>query len=137
MRVTVDTNVLVRGVVLDDLDQARFAAELLRTAELIAVTLPALCEFVWVLTRGYRCAAREVLGMIRSLLDSAAVRVDRPAVEAGLGPCSKRAATSPDGVIAFDGRRWLGGEVFVSFDPKAVELIASAGGEARLLQTQR
>jgi hypothetical protein len=25
------------------------AAELLRTAELIAVTLPALCEFVWVL----------------------------------------------------------------------------------------
>jgi predicted nucleic-acid-binding protein len=135
LRVNVDTNVLVRGAVLDDSDQARLAAELLRTAELIAVTLPGLCEFVWVLTRGYRCAASEVLGMIRSLLDSATVQVDRPAVEAGLAVL-EAGGDFADGVIAFDGRR-LGGEVFVSFDPKAVELIASAGGEARLLQTQR
>jgi predicted nucleic-acid-binding protein len=135
LRVTVDTSVLVRGAVLDDSDQARWAAELLRTAELIAVTLPALCEFAWVLTRGYRRAAREVLGMIRSLLDSATVQVDRPAVEAGLAVL-EAGGDFADGVIAFDGRR-LGGEVFVSFDRKAVELIASAGGKTTLLQTQR
>lgn len=86
------------------------AAELLRTAELIAVTLPALCEFVWVLTRGYRRAASEVLGMIRSLLDSATVQVDRPAVEAGLAVL-EAGGDFAEGVIAFDGRR-LGGEVF-------------------------
>lgn len=37
-----------------------------------------------------------------------------------------------DGVIAFEGRR-LGGEIFASFDRKAVELVASAGGSAKLL----
>ena len=41
-----------------------------------------------------------------------------------------------DGVIAFDGRR-LGGEVFASFDRKAVELIAVNGGGAELPQTPR
>lgn len=133
MRVTVDTNVLVRGAVLDDPEQARLAAELLRDAELIAVTLPALCEFVWVLTRGYRRAASEVLGMIRSLLDSATVQVDRPAVEAGL-VMLEAGGDFADGVIAFEGRR-LGGSVFTSFDRKAVELIAATGGETKLLQT--
>ena len=31
-----------------------------------------------------------------------------------------------DGVIAYEGR-WLGGEAFVSFDKKAVSLIAAQG----------
>ena len=53
LRVTVDTNVLVRAAVGDDPDQSRLAADVLREAEIIAVTLPTLCEFVWVLARGY------------------------------------------------------------------------------------
>jgi predicted nucleic-acid-binding protein len=36
-----------------------------------------------------------------------------------------------DGVIAFDGRR-LGGEIFVSFDRKVVDLVASQGGDTLL-----
>ena len=37
-----------------------------------------------------------------------------------------------DGVIAFEGN-WLGGEVFISFDRKAVELLEAKGSTARLL----
>jgi len=95
------------------------------------VTLPVLCEFVWVLTRGYRRAASEVLGMIRSLLDSATVQVDRPAVEAGLA-LLEAGGDFADGIIAFEGRR-LGGSLFASFDRKAVELITRTGAEAHLL----
>ena len=53
MKVAVDTNVLVRAVVRDDPAQADVAATILTDAELIAVALPCLCEFVWVLLRVY------------------------------------------------------------------------------------
>ncbi len=53
MKVAVDTNVLVRAVVRDDPAQADVAAAVLTDAELIAVALPCLCEFVWVLLRVY------------------------------------------------------------------------------------
>lgn len=130
MRITADTNILVRAAVLDDLAQAEQAAALLRDAEFIAVTLPALCEFAWVLGRGYRWAALQVFGFIRTLLDSPNVRVDRPAVEAGLAMLAT-GGDFADGVIAFDGRR-LGGDVFASFDRKAVELVAAQGGHTHL-----
>lgn len=61
MRITVDTNILVRVTVVDDPEQASLAAELLRTAELIAIPLSSLCEFVWVTMRAYRRAAAEVI----------------------------------------------------------------------------
>lgn len=51
MRITADTNVLVRAVVGDDPSLAEAAMAALRGAERIAVPLPALCEFVWVLRR--------------------------------------------------------------------------------------
>ena len=53
MKVAVDTNVLVRAVVRDDLAQADVAAAVLTDATLIAVALPCLCEFVWALLRVY------------------------------------------------------------------------------------
>jgi predicted nucleic-acid-binding protein len=37
-----------------------------------------------------------------------------------------------DGVIAYEGR-WLGAEMFVSFDKKAVEALRAQGEQARLL----
>ena len=46
MKVAVDTHVLVRAVVRDDPVQADAAALALTNAELIAVALPCLCEFV-------------------------------------------------------------------------------------------
>ena len=135
MRITVDTNVLVRAAVLDDPEQAQRAAKVLRDAEIIAVTVPALCEFAWVLMRGYRRAAGEVISMIRSLLESAAVRVDRPAIEAGLAMLAA-GGDFADGVIAFEGRR-LGGEVFASFDRTAIRLIAETSGVTHLLSGEQ
>ena len=127
MRITADTNILVRIAVVDDPDQAREALDLVRDAEVVALTLPALCEFVWVVRRGYRRSARDIAEAIRQLAASATVRVDRPAVEAGLAML-EAGGDFADGVIAFEGRR-LGGEVFASFDRKAVELIVAQGGE--------
>ena len=49
MKITADTNVLVRAAVQDDAHQARRAAKVLQEADLVAVPIPVLCEFVWVL----------------------------------------------------------------------------------------
>jgi predicted nucleic-acid-binding protein len=135
LKITADTNVLVRAAVLDDPEQARLAANLLREAEFIVVTLPALCEFAWVLRRGYRWGADAVLGFIKTLIASPTVQVDRPVVEAGLAML-EAGGDFADGVIAFEGRR-LGGEVFASFDRAATELIARSGGEVHLLAADR
>ena len=131
MRITADTNILLRAAVMDDPVQGAVAAEALLAAEAVAVTLPSLCEFVWVLTRGYKKKANGVAAAVRALIESARVLVDRPAAEAGLAVL-ERGGDFADGVIAFDGRR-AGGSVFVSFDKDAVALVEAAGFEARLL----
>ncbi|MBM3578912.1 MAG: type II toxin-antitoxin system VapC family toxin [Alphaproteobacteria bacterium] len=131
MKITADTNVLVRAAVMDDPVQGAVAVKALLDAELVAVPLPSLCEFVWVLTRGYKKNASEVADALRRLIESASVVVDRPAVEAGLAVFEK-GGDFADGVIAFEGRG-AGGRVFASFDKEAVELISATGGEAKLL----
>jgi predicted nucleic-acid-binding protein len=131
MKVAVDTNVLVRAVVLDDPAQASVAAKILAEAELIAVALPCLCEFVWVLRRVYSFQSSDVADAIRALLAAANVEVNRPAVEAGLSVL-EAGGDFADGVIAYEGN-WLGGETFVSFDKNAVALLVAQGQSARLL----
>jgi predicted nucleic-acid-binding protein len=131
VNITADTNVLVRAAVMDEPAQSAAAVAVLLEAELVAVTLAALCEFVWVLARGYKRSAAEVAAGIRKLVESASVAVDRPAVEAGLA-ILERGGDFADGIIAFEGRR-AGGRVFTSFDRDAVALVAAIGGEARLL----
>ncbi|HEX5452316.1 MAG TPA: type II toxin-antitoxin system VapC family toxin [Stellaceae bacterium] len=131
MKITADTNILLRAAIRDEPDQARSAARLLREAETIAVTLVALCEFAWVLRQGYRRTTREVHGMISQLIRSSSVAIDRPAVEAGL-EMLEAGGDFADGVIAFEGRR-LGGSVFASFDRAVIRLVAATGGETRLL----
>jgi predicted nucleic acid-binding protein len=131
LRIIVDTNVLVRLAIIDDPEQTRLAAQVLHQAELIAIPLPVLCEFVWVTRRLYRRPAREVGDAIKALLANPSVHVDRPSVEAGL-VMLEAGGDFADGVIAFTGRQ-LGGAVFASFDRRATELVSAAGGEARLL----
>ena len=131
MRVAVDTNVLVRAVVRDAPAQARVAAQILTDAELIAVALPSLCEFVWVLCRVYDFRPSDAATAIRALLAAANVEVNRLAVEAGLSVL-EAGGDFADGVIAYEGN-WLGGDTFVSFDKKAVALLNAQGQSARLL----
>jgi len=130
VKITVDTNVLVRAVVRDDPKQAKIAAKLLTGADLVAIAVPCLCEFVWVLRRVYGFAAADVSSAIRALLDAANTETNRPAAEAGLA-LLEAGGDFADGVIAFEGQ-WLGGETFVSFDQKAVALLTAQGQSARL-----
>jgi predicted nucleic-acid-binding protein len=131
MKVTADTNVLIRAAVQDDLPQARRAAKILADADLVAVPVPVLCEFVWVLRRGYKKSAADVSDAIRRLMRSANVVMNRTAVEAGLSALDA-GGDFADGVIAYEGE-WLGAEEFVSFDSKAVSLLQAQGSHARLL----
>lgn len=131
MKVTADTNVLVRALVEDDPRQAKIAQNLLLNAELVALPLSSLCELAWVLSRSYRLPADEVAGAIQGLLSAANVVVNRPAAEAGLAMLNA-GGDFADGVIAHEGR-WLGAEAFVSFDKRAVGLLKAHGEAAELL----
>jgi predicted nucleic-acid-binding protein len=131
MKITVDTNVLVRAVVLDDERQARRAAKLLKDAEAIALPLPCLCELVWVLRRVYSFGQPEIASALEALLNAGNVVVNRSAAEAGLA-FLKQGGDFADGLIACEGAL-LGGNTFVSFDKKAVSLMQKQGLQARLL----
>ena len=131
MNITADTNILIRAVVRDDVKQAAAAAKLLKEAEIIAVPLPCLCEFVWVLQRVYDLGRRDIYAALQALLNAGNVVVNRPAADAGLAMLDA-GGDFADGVIAFEGR-WLGGEIFVSFDKKAVALLEKQGQAARML----
>ncbi|WP_428311584.1 type II toxin-antitoxin system VapC family toxin [Hydrocarboniphaga sp.] len=130
MRITVDTNVLIRAVVRDDKKQAAAADKALQSAEVIAVTLPCLCEFVWVLRKVYGISQADIAQAIRTLLSVANVAADRAAAEAGLAVL-EAGGDFADGVIAHDGGR-LGGEAFISFDKQAIKLIQATGLAAKL-----
>src|ERR1700746_2150387 len=131
MKVTADSNVLILAAVQGDLHHARRAAKTLAEADLIAVPVPVLCEFVWVLRRGYKKSAADISDAIRRLMRGANVVMNRPAVEAGLSALDA-GGDFADGVIAYEGE-WLGAEEFVSFDSKAVSLLQALSIRARSL----
>jgi predicted nucleic-acid-binding protein len=131
MKVTADTNVIVRAIMEDDEQQSEIAKAELVNAKVVALTLPALCELVWVLSQGYKIPSVEIARTIRKLVSSGNVVVNRPAVEAGLAVLDA-GGDFADGVSAFEGK-WLGADVFVSLDKKAVKLMAGKGESVRLL----
>jgi predicted nucleic-acid-binding protein len=131
MKITADTNVLVRAVTSDDVRQSKIAEAELANADVVALALPALCELVWVLAQGYKIPSAEIGEAIRRLMNGGNVVANRPAVEAGLALLDA-GGDFADGVIAYEGS-WLGAEMFVSFDKKAVKLMKAQGDSARLL----
>jgi predicted nucleic-acid-binding protein len=131
VKIAVDTNILVRAAVHDDPEQTGSATRLMGRADLVALALPSLCEFAWVLRSVYGFRSSEIGKAIRALLAAENVEVNRPAVEAGLA-ILEAGGDFADGVIAYEGQ-WLGGETFVSFDAKAVEMLKAQGVAARLL----
>ena len=131
MKITADTNVLVRAITGDNASQSKVAQAELAKAEMVALALPALCELVRVLSRGYKIPSAEIVETIRRLMNAANVVVNRPAAEAGLA-LLEAGGDFADGVIAYEGN-WLGAETLVSFDKKAVKLMKARGESARLL----
>jgi predicted nucleic-acid-binding protein len=131
MKITADTNVLVRAITGDHEQQSKIAQAELASAEVVALALPALCELVWVLSQGYKIPSEEIADAIQLLINGANVVVNRPAVEAGLALLDA-GGDFADGIIAYEGS-WLGAEIFVSFDKKAVKLMEAQGEPVRLL----
>src|SRR5258708_10085458 len=131
MKITADTNVLVRAITSDDVRQSKVAEAEMANADVVALALSALCELVWVLSQGYKFPSAEIAEAIRRLMNSENVVVNRPAVEAGLALLDA-GGDFADGVIAYEGN-WLGAEMFISFDKRAVKLLAAQGESARLL----
>jgi predicted nucleic-acid-binding protein len=131
MKITADTNVLVRAITGDDEQQSKVAQAELANADVVALALPALCELVWVLSQGYKIPSAEIAEALRRLMNGANVVVNRPAVEAGL-VLLDAGGDFADGIIAYEGS-WLGAEVFISFDKKAVNLMEAQGESVRLL----
>jgi predicted nucleic-acid-binding protein len=131
MKITADTNLLVRAITGDNDRQSKAAQAELANADVIALALPALCELVWVLSQGYRIPSGEIAEAIGRLMNGTNVVMNRPAAEAGLA-LLVAGGDFADGVIAYEGR-WLGAETFVTFDKKAAKLIEAQGDSVRLL----
>src|SRR4029453_3897395 len=125
MKITADTNVLLRLVVPGDEAQQSLAIETLKAADSVAISVHSLCELAWVMERSYHAPRPEIAAAIRLFMNTRNVVVNRPAVEAGLAVIDV-GGDFADGAIAFDGQ-WLGGETFVSFDKKAVKLLEAQG----------
>jgi len=131
VRITADTNVLVRALTNDDPPQAAVARRALAKAEKVVVTLPTLCELVWVLSQGYKIPTPAIADAIGRLIDSETVHVNRPPVLLGLAVL-QAGGDFADAVIAHEGR-WMGADTFVSFDRRAVAILERHGEAATLL----
>jgi len=131
VKITADTNVLLRLIVADDPKQASAAVKALTLAETVAVSLTALCELSWVLQGSYGVARSDIAATIRRLIETEKIEINRPAVEAGLAMLTA-GGDFADGIIAYEGR-WLGGDVFVSFDRKATKLLVAQGHAVHVL----
>jgi predicted nucleic-acid-binding protein len=125
MRITVDTNLLVRIVISDDTSQMQVALRVLDQAETVALPLPCLCELVWVLGKVYGLPKDKIALSLRAIIGRKNISVDVPAVRAGLSLLDS-GGDFADGAIAASGAS-MGGETFVSFDHKAVAQIAALG----------
>ncbi|UTO27831.1 type II toxin-antitoxin system VapC family toxin [Bartonella harrusi] len=131
MKISVDTNILARAVLQDDEKQSRLASKLLKHASLIAVSLPCLCELVWILRRGAKLSKEDIAITLRDLLTASNVVMNRPAVEAGLS-ILEAGGDFADGIMAYEGN-WLGGKTFFSFDKQAINLLTKKGQKAKFL----
>lgn len=125
MKIIADTNILVRALVEDEPKQSSVAQQLLLNADLVAIPAIALCELCWVLARSYKIARTDIIAAIQSLISSENVVIDASAVEAGLAVMNA-GGDFADGIIADHGQ-WLGGDVFASFDERAIKILENAG----------
>ena len=72
--IAIDTNILVRYITQDDLQQAEATENLLATynnkPQSIFINNIVLCEFVWVLEKGYKYTQQQISSTIRIILST-------------------------------------------------------------------
>ena len=122
----VDTNVLVRYLVKDNLAQFEKARRLIGRAaasgEPVLVSLLVLLETEWVLRSRYELPKAQIVGALSALLETAEVAFeDEPGVETALYTWKDSTAEFADCLIGAHNSR-LGCSATATFDTKAVRL---------------
>jgi predicted nucleic-acid-binding protein len=122
----IDTNVVVRLIVLDDVAQTRRARRLVEQAlsrdELVPVSLLVVLESEWVLRSRYGFNRQAVLAIFRALLEARELSFeDEPALEEALFRWKDSACEFSDCLITAHNRR-LGCRATATFDGKAARL---------------
>jgi predicted nucleic-acid-binding protein len=122
----IDTNVLVRLVVSDDVEQTRRARRLVEQAldrdELVLVSLLVLLESEWVLRSRYGFNRASLLEIFRALLEARELSFeDEPALEEALFRWKDSACEFSDCLITAHNRQ-IGCRATATFDGKAARL---------------
>ena len=130
MKITADTNLLVRMATQDDQSQARVAFDIVSSADEVMVTLPCIVEFVWVLESVYSFTRDQVAVALHTLMRMGNVGAEALAIDAGM-KVHAAGGDFADGVIAAAGVS-MGADTFVSFDRKAVGRVKAIGMSAEL-----
>jgi predicted nucleic-acid-binding protein len=122
----VDTNVLVRFLVRDDVAQFEKARKLIKrevaAGRCVFVSQLVLLETEWVLRSRYSLPKNVIIEAISGLLDAADIRFeDEPTIEEALFICKDTTADFADCLIGAKNRR-LGCRATVTFDTKASKL---------------
>ncbi len=121
-----DTNVILRCFVDDDPNQARqarqFVADRCTRESPGFIDRVALCELVWVLSRGHRFDRTKAADIVSRLLDSSEIVLeDSDAVRAALRTFMTRSIDFADALIG-EVNRSRGCVATATFDRKAVKL---------------
>jgi predicted nucleic-acid-binding protein len=115
----------------DDPAQRSAAHQVVSEADLVAVPVPVICEFAWVLRSSYGVSLSDVARAVRGIITRSNVTVDHAAVQAGLA-MTDNGGDFADGAIAAMGLA-MGADQFVTFDRRAAAVLSGHGIPARLL----
>ena len=139
MKIIADTNVILRLLVCgasdEDAKQALVVAELLERCDAVIFPTHAFCEMVWVMLRGYRFTAAEIVAGIEKVLCIKNLVFHADEVAAGLRML-EMGGDFADGVNACAGQAMTQDEdaAFASFDKEAVKLLGKQGVKTLLLE---
>ena len=127
MNVVIDTNILLRYTVGDDVAQAATAERIIETSTEVVIPTQVFCEYVWTLRSRYKQSMKAIAEAIRAIVATERIIVNDDEVQAGLLMMDD-GGDFADGVTAYVGSRMASGPtVFVSFDRQAVRLLTSRG----------
>lgn len=104
MRVAVDTNVLPRYITSDDAQQFAAAKTEIESGHTLVISVVVLSDIGWVLRSAYRYSRAEISTILRELIDTDNVEIDRMPAESGLQMLS-RGGDFADGVIVHEAGR--------------------------------
>src|ERR1700691_5257035 len=79
-----DTNVVVRYLAQDDPEQSKQANHIIENAvangETFGISQITLCEIIWVLDRCYNSSKKEIIEVLKQLLKTQNIRIEKDAV---------------------------------------------------------